>query len=44
MSKLDQSSNNLYCEVLDGSVIVDPWRKFVTKNKKIEVIHYGYTR
>ncbi len=44
MSKLDQSTNNLYCEVLDGSIIVDPWRKFLTNNKKIKVIHYGDTR
>tara|TARA_X000001036_G_scaffold396536_1_gene398160 strand:- start:248 stop:1480 length:1233 start_codon:yes stop_codon:yes gene_type:complete len=44
MSKLDQSSKNLYCEILDGSIVVDPWRRFLTNNKKIKVIHYGDTR
>jgi UDPglucose 6-dehydrogenase len=44
MSKLDQSFENLYCEILDGSIVVDPWRKFLTNNKKIKVIHYGNSR
>ena len=44
MSKLDQSSKNLYCEILDGSIVVDPWRRFLTNNKKIKVIYYGDTR
>lgn len=44
MSKLDQSEKNLYCEILDGSIVVDPWRRFLTNNKKIKVIHYGDTR
>lgn len=34
----------LYCEIADGSVVVDPWRRFVTDNNKIKVIHYGNTR
>ena len=33
----------LYCNFLEGSVVVDPWRNFYT-NKKISVIHYGNTR
>lgn len=33
-----------YCDFLPGSVIVDPWRNYVTNNKEIEVIHYGNTR
>ena len=34
----------LYCGIADGSVLVDPWRKFQTDNDKIKVIHYGNTR
>lgn len=34
----------LYYILGDGSIIVDPWRKFTTKNKSIKVIHYGNTR
>lgn len=33
----------LYCEVPDGSVVIDPWRKF-EKREGIKVIHYGNTR
>jgi len=33
----------LYCEIEDGSVIIDPWRKFTT-DKNICVVHYGNTR
>jgi UDPglucose 6-dehydrogenase len=33
----------LYCEIEDGSIIIDPWRKFST-HKNIKVIHYGNTR
>jgi UDPglucose 6-dehydrogenase len=39
-SRLDQ----LYCEIPAGSVVVDPWRKFVTTNNHIKVIYYGNTR
>jgi UDPglucose 6-dehydrogenase len=34
----------LYCDITDGSVVVDPWRKFSTDNTNIKVIHYGNTR
>ena len=34
----------LYFMPGDGSVIVDPWRQFVTNNKSYTVIHYGNTR
>ena len=44
MSKLDQANSKLYCEILDGSVVVDPWRSYKTSNNKITVIHYGSTR
>jgi len=36
--------DHLYCEIPNGSVIVDPWRKFSTDRTDIEVIHYGNTR
>ena len=39
---VDQEQN-LYCEIEDGSIIIDPWRKFTT-TKNIQVIHYGNTR
>ena len=35
----------LYCEIETGSVIVDPWRKFIPENYPgVTVIHYGNTR
>ena len=34
----------LYYHIPDGSIIVDPWRRFATDNKSIQVIHYGNTR
>jgi UDPglucose 6-dehydrogenase len=34
----------LYFNLSGGSVVVDPWRKFTTETKNIEVIHYGNTR
>jgi UDPglucose 6-dehydrogenase len=33
----------LYCKIGNGSIIIDPWRKFAT-NQDIKVIHYGNTR
>ena len=38
------SEQKLYTEILSGSVVVDPWRKFTTDNTEIRVIHYGNTR
>jgi UDPglucose 6-dehydrogenase len=37
------ASQNLYCKIDDGSVVVDPWRKF-PKSNNLTVIHYGNTR
>lgn len=37
-------NDQLYCDIPDNSVIVDPWRKFVTDRPNIEVIYYGNTR
>jgi len=34
----------MYCKFEDGSVVIDPWRKYSTNNKNIHVIHYGNTR
>lgn len=34
----------MYCTVTDGSVIVDPWRKFPKDTPNLTVIHYGNTR
>lgn len=39
-----QHNDQLYCEVPSGSVIIDPWRKFITNRTDIKVIHYGNTR
>jgi len=36
-------TQNLYCKIEKGSVIVDPWRKF-PKSDDLVVIHYGNTR
>ena len=34
---------NLYCKIEDGSIIIDPWRRFPKVNN-LTVIHYGNTR
>jgi UDPglucose 6-dehydrogenase len=34
----------LYCKINDGSIVIDPWRSFITDNKSIKVVHYGNTR
>lgn len=36
-------TQQLYCDIEEGSIIIDPWRKFST-DKEIKVIHYGNTR
>jgi UDPglucose 6-dehydrogenase len=36
-------SQNLYCKILEGSIVLDPWRTFNTPDN-IQVIHYGNTR
>lgn len=38
----NKQDDSLYCEILPGSVIVDPWRKFESDYHR--VIHYGNTR
>jgi UDPglucose 6-dehydrogenase len=38
-----EKKQTLYCEILEGSIVVDPWRRYTT-DKNIKVIHYGNTR
>jgi UDPglucose 6-dehydrogenase len=42
-TSLAQQANEFYCEIPDGSVILDPWRT-ITNHPGCEVIHYGNTR
>lgn len=38
-------TQELYCEIVDGSIIVDPWRTYPDNcPERIRVIHYGNTR
>jgi len=37
-----EQKQELYCFLSEGSIIVDPWRKF--KDERYKVIHYGNTR
>jgi UDPglucose 6-dehydrogenase len=39
----DQPETEPYCEIPQGSVIVDPWRKLVDMSG-LTVVHYGNTR
>jgi UDPglucose 6-dehydrogenase len=39
-----QQTQNFYCEIETGSVIIDPWRKFPKNHLEYKVIHYGNTR
>ena len=39
-----KETNNTYCTFLPGSIIVDPWRTYITNDQSIKVIHYGNTR
>jgi len=34
----------LYCNIAEGSVILDPWRRYEDKRDSVTVIHYGNTR
>jgi len=42
MDKEGDPTDKLYCDIGEGSVVVDPWRKFQADN--CTVIHYGNTR
>jgi UDPglucose 6-dehydrogenase len=36
--------DTFYCDIPEGSVIVDPWRNLPKQSNKYKVIHYGNTR
>jgi len=37
-----EETQNLYCKIEKGSIVIDPWRSF--KSEDCKVIHYGNTR
>jgi hypothetical protein len=37
-----EESQSLYCKIEKGSIVIDPWRTFVSDEHL--VIHYGNTR
>ena len=39
----EQVEQELYVDLEPGSVVIDPWRKYITR-KDYKVIHYGNTR
>ena len=43
MKEEGDDTDLLYCDIPTGSVVVDPWRKFIGEDG-IEVNHYGNTR
>ena len=43
MQEEGDDNDKLYCDIPEGSVVVDPWRKFIGE-EGIEVNHYGNSR
>ena len=39
---VEEQKEDLYCEIPDQSIVVDPWRNY--QNNNCKVIHYGNTR
>jgi len=39
---MSDQTQDLYCLLMEGSVVVDPWRQY--KDDRYKVIHYGNTR
>ena len=39
----DQQDTQPYCQIMGGSIIIDPWRKLQSSNS-VKVVHYGNTR
>ena len=39
-----KTQDELYCEIPENSIVVDPWRKFKTNDNTVKVIQYGNTR
>jgi len=40
----EQNTQEFYCDIDSGSVIVDPWRQYTTTDTTVKVLHYGNTR
>jgi UDPglucose 6-dehydrogenase len=40
----ETNTQELYCELDPGSIVVDPWRSYPQDRKDIKVLHYGNTR
>jgi len=40
----EQNTQEFYCAIDSGSVIVDPWRQYTTTDTTVKVLHYGNTR
>ena len=40
----ETQEQELYCRIEPGSIIIDPWRTYVSLDPEITVIHYGNTR
>jgi UDPglucose 6-dehydrogenase len=40
----NNQAQELYCTIVPGSIVVDPWRTYTTDNQLTKVIHYGNTR
>ena len=39
---MNEQKQELYCLLMDGSIVVDPWRQY--QDDRYKVIHYGNTR
>jgi UDPglucose 6-dehydrogenase len=35
-------NDKLYCEIPEGSVVVDMWRNFTTSTKNVQIYYYGF--
>ena len=45
MKEEGDDTDKLYCDIPDGSIVVDPWRKFATeRHNSLQIIHYGNSR
>lgn len=45
MKEEGDDTDKLYCDIPDGSIVVDPWRKFSTERlNSLQIIHYGNSR
>ena len=40
----EQNTQEFYCDIDSGSIIVDPWRQYTTTDTTVKVLHYGNTR